>query len=59
MVANKKVTYAGWKYRPDVEVTLESILTPIELKVKKKVIKNINLVCMSIIAGNPQMAGQS
>ncbi len=36
MVANKKVTYAGWKYRPDVELTLESILTPLELKVKKE-----------------------
>ena len=36
MVANKKVTYADWKYRPDVEVTLESILTPLELKVKKE-----------------------
>ena len=36
MVTNKKVTYADWKYRPDVEVTLESILTPLELKVKKE-----------------------
>lgn len=36
MVANKKVTYADWKYRPDVDVTLESILTPLELKVKKE-----------------------
>jgi sugar phosphate isomerase/epimerase/dienelactone hydrolase len=35
MVANKMVTYADWKYRPDVEKTLESILTPLELKVKK------------------------
>lgn len=35
MVANKKVTYADWKYRPDVEVTLEAILAPLELKVKK------------------------
>lgn len=36
MVSNKKVSYAGWKYRTDVEVTLESILTPLELKVKKE-----------------------
>jgi sugar phosphate isomerase/epimerase/dienelactone hydrolase len=35
MVANKTVSYADWKYRPDVEKTLESILTPLELKVKK------------------------
>ena len=36
MVQNKNVTYAGWKYRPDVEVTLESILAPLELKIKKE-----------------------
>ncbi len=36
VVANKMVTYADWKYRPDVEKTLESILTPLELKVKKE-----------------------
>ncbi|HSC55066.1 MAG TPA: TIM barrel protein [Phnomibacter sp.] len=36
MVANKKVTYAEWKYRPDVEVTLDNILKPFELKVKKE-----------------------
>jgi sugar phosphate isomerase/epimerase len=36
MVANKKVTYADWKYRPDVEVTLDNILKPLELKVKKE-----------------------
>ncbi len=35
MVANKKVTYADWKYRPDVEVTLDNILKPLEMKVKK------------------------
>src|SRR5258707_897996 len=36
MIANKKVTYAEWKYRPDVEVTLDNILKPLELKVKKE-----------------------
>ena len=36
MVANKKVSYAEWKYRPDVEVTLDNILKPLELKVKKE-----------------------
>ncbi len=36
MVANKKVTYADWKYRADVEATLDAILTPLELKVKKE-----------------------
>jgi sugar phosphate isomerase/epimerase len=43
MVANKTVTYADWKYRPDVEKTLESILTPLELKVKKDVDKKYKL----------------
>ena len=43
MVANKKVTYAAWKYRPDVDVTLENILTPLELKVKKEAEKKYKL----------------
>ncbi len=36
MVAKKMVTYAEWKCRPDVEATLEAVLTPLELKVKKE-----------------------
>ncbi|MCU0322221.1 MAG: DUF4974 domain-containing protein, partial [Chitinophagaceae bacterium] len=36
MVANKTVTYADWKYRNDVEQTLDNILKPLELKVKKE-----------------------
>jgi sugar phosphate isomerase/epimerase/dienelactone hydrolase len=43
MVANKKVTYAEWKYRPDVEVTLDNILKPLELKVKKEKDKQYKL----------------
>jgi sugar phosphate isomerase/epimerase/dienelactone hydrolase len=43
MVANKKVTYADWKYRPDVEVTLDNILKPLELKVKKEKDKQYKL----------------
>ncbi len=43
MVANKKVTYAEWKYRPDVEVTLDNILKPLELKVKKEKEKQYKL----------------
>ncbi len=35
MVANKTVTYADWKYRTDAETTLDNILKPLELKVKK------------------------
>jgi sugar phosphate isomerase/epimerase/dienelactone hydrolase len=35
MVAGKMVTYAEWKYRPDVEVTLDNVLEPLNLKVKK------------------------
>lgn len=43
MVANKKVTYADWKYRPDVDVTLDNILKPLELKVKKEKDKQYKL----------------
>jgi sugar phosphate isomerase/epimerase/dienelactone hydrolase len=43
MVANKKVTYAEWKYRPDVEITLDNILKPLELKVKKEKDKQYKL----------------
>jgi sugar phosphate isomerase/epimerase/dienelactone hydrolase len=43
MVANKKVTYADWKYRPDVEVTLDNILKPLDLKVKKEKDKQYKL----------------
>ena len=32
MVAKKMVNYAEWKYRPDVEQTLDNILKPLELK---------------------------
>ena len=35
-VAGKWVTYADWKYRPDVEATLNNILQPLEMKVKKE-----------------------
>lgn len=36
MVAGKIVTYADWKYRPEAEKTLEAVLTPLSLKVKKE-----------------------
>lgn len=43
MVKGKSVTYAEWKYRPDVEVTLDNILKPLELKVKKEKDKQYKL----------------
>jgi sugar phosphate isomerase/epimerase/dienelactone hydrolase len=36
MVANKKVTYAEWKFRADAETTLDNILKPLEMKVRKE-----------------------
>ncbi len=36
MVKNKTVAYADWKYRPDVDITLDNILKPLDLKVKKE-----------------------
>lgn len=43
MVANKNVTYAEWKYRPDVEVTMDNVLKPFELKAKKEKEKQYKL----------------
>ncbi|MET0392888.1 MAG: acetylxylan esterase [Chitinophagaceae bacterium] len=36
MVTGKWVTYADWRYRPDVEVTLDNVLKPLDMKVKKE-----------------------
>lgn len=36
IMAGKTVTYAEWKYRPDAEETLDNILKPLDLKVKKE-----------------------
>jgi hypothetical protein len=36
MVLNKWVNYADWRYRDDVEVTLDNVLKPLDLKVKKE-----------------------
>lgn len=43
LVKDKMVTYADWKYRPDVELTLDNILKPLELKVKKEKQKQYKL----------------
>ena len=43
MVAKKTVTYAEWKYRPDLEQTLDNILRPFELKAKKEKDKQYKL----------------
>jgi hypothetical protein len=36
MVVGKSVSYAGWRYRSDAEATLENVLTPLDMKVKKE-----------------------
>ena len=36
MVANRTVPYADWRYRNDVEATLENVLAPLDMKVKKE-----------------------
>lgn len=36
MVANKTVTYAEWRYRDDVEQTLDNVLAPLDMKVRKE-----------------------
>jgi dienelactone hydrolase len=35
-VEGKIVEYAEWRFRPDVEQTLENVLTPLEMKVNKE-----------------------
>lgn len=42
-VAGKYVTYADWRYRPDAEVTLEKVLAPLDLKVRKEKEKQYRL----------------
>jgi hypothetical protein len=36
LVANKTVKYAEWRYRNDVETTLDNVLKPLDMKVKKE-----------------------
>ena len=43
MVAGKMVPYADWRYRPDVDLTLDRILSPLDLKVKKEKDKQYKL----------------
>ena len=35
LVAGKTVSYADWRFRPDVEVTLSNVLSPLDMKVRK------------------------
>lgn len=36
MVADKWVNYADWRFRADVETTLDNVLSPLDMKVKKE-----------------------
>lgn len=36
LVAGKTVRYASWRFRSDVETTLDNVLSPLDLKVKKE-----------------------
>ena len=36
MVNNKMVNYADWRYRNDAETTLDNVLRPLDMKVKKE-----------------------
>lgn len=42
-VADKWVTYADWRYRPDVDATLNNLLMPLDMKVKKEKDKSYKL----------------
>ncbi|MES2774793.1 MAG: acetylxylan esterase [Bacteroidota bacterium] len=43
MVAGKTVAYADWRYRSDVEETLDNVLKPLDMKVKKEKDKQYKL----------------
>lgn len=36
LIAGKQVNHAGWKFRQDVEITLDNVLRPFELKARKE-----------------------
>jgi len=36
LVANKTVSYAEWRFRPDIEATLNNVLNPFDMKVRKE-----------------------
>ncbi len=36
VVMGKTVSYAGWRFRPDVETTLNNVLSPFDMKVRKE-----------------------
>lgn len=54
LIANKMVTYADWKYRSDVETTLDNILRPFELKVKSDGDKKFKLTAYEYYRWNPE-----
>ncbi|WP_235918600.1 TIM barrel protein [Sediminibacterium soli] len=43
MVVNKWVKYASWRYRTDVDQTLDNILTPLDMKARKEQEKKYKL----------------
>ncbi len=43
MVNNKVVNYATWRYRSDVETTLDNVLAPLDMKAKKEKDKQYKL----------------
>jgi hypothetical protein len=36
LVANKWINYAEWRYRNDVDITLDNVLKPLDMKVRKE-----------------------
>ena len=43
IVVNKNIPYAEWRYRNDVETTLDNVLRPFDMKVKKEKDKQYKL----------------
>ncbi|MEO7309950.1 MAG: acetylxylan esterase [Chitinophagaceae bacterium] len=54
MVAGKTVAYANWRFRNDVEETLDNVLKPLDLKVKKEKDKVYKLSVYEYYRWNPE-----
>lgn len=53
MVANKTVEYADWRFRKDVDATLDNVLTPLDLKVNKEAVGKYKLKTYEYYRWNP------
>lgn len=53
MVANKFVNYASWRYRNDIDQTLDNVLLPLDMKVNKEGVGKYKLKTYEYYRWNP------